>query len=160
FGYPSVGTTVPGIGHRLAVATSRALESEPAPRVHFVGHSLGGIAIRWMLAHERPARAGRVVLLAPPNQGSRSADRFAPFVGRLLRPMRDLRTDSGSVVRQLPQEPGVPVLIVRAARDGKVSAAETRLDGAVSEAVVGGGHTYVMMRPSAMRLVEQFLARP
>ncbi len=157
FGYPSVGTTLPGIGHRLAVATSRALASEPAPSVHFVGHSLGGIAVRWMLANERPARVGRVVLLAPPNQGARSADRFAPTVGWLLRPMRDLRTDSGSTVRRLPQDAGVPLLIVRGRRDGKVSAAEAHLGGA-DEAEVGGGHTYVMMRPSAMRLVEQFLA--
>lgn len=157
FGYRSIGATLPQIGHRLAVATSRALASEPAPRVHFVGHSLGGIAVRWMLAHERPARVGRVVLLAPPNQGARSADRFAPAVGWLLRPVRDLRTDSGSTVRRLPQDAGVPVLVVRGRRDGKVSAAEAHLGGA-AEAEVGGGHTYVMMRPSAMGLVEQFLA--
>lgn len=157
FGYSSYGPDVPTIGHRLAEATQTALAERQSPRVHFVGHSLGGIVIRWMLAHERPVEADRAVLLAPPNQGAARADRLSPLVGWLLLPIRELRTDSASTVRRLPSDPGLPMLIVAGARDGKVSPAEAHLDGAEALVVVPGGHTFVMMRPDVMRLVERFL---
>ncbi len=157
FGYSSYGPGVPEIGHRLAEATQTALTERPSPRVHFVGHSLGGIVIRWMLAHERPERVGRAVLLAPPNQGSASADRFSPVVGWLLRPIRELRTDTASTVRRLPADPGVPLLVVAGARDGKVSIAEAHLDGAEAHVVVPGGHTFIMNRRDVLRIVERYL---
>ena len=156
-GYSSYGPDVAAIGHRVAERTQAALADAPSRRVHFVGHSLGAVAIRWMLANERPANAGRAVLLAPPNQGSASADRMTPYVGWLLRPIRELRTDSASTVRGLPADPGVPLLVVAGARDSKVSLAEARLDGAET-AVVPGGHTFIMRRRDVLRLVERFLA--
>ena len=158
FGYSSVGLDVPTIGHRLAEATEAALAEVPAGHVHFVGHSLGGIAIRWMLAHERPDHVGRVVLLASPNQGAASADWGAPLFGWILRPLYDLQTAEGSTVRTLPSDPGVPMLIIAGSNDHKVSAAEAHLDGAEVQIVVPSGHTTILMRPSVMRLVERYLA--
>lgn len=39
-------------------------------KIHFVGHSMGGLIIRHYLARNRVAQLGRVVLIATPNQGS------------------------------------------------------------------------------------------
>lgn len=39
-------------------------------RVHFVGHSLGGLVIRALLEKRRPMLMGRVVMLGTPNGGS------------------------------------------------------------------------------------------
>jgi triacylglycerol lipase len=51
-------------------------------RIHFVGHSMGCIVIRKLLADHPIENLGKVVLLAAPNQGTEMADFFtqsAPF---------------------------------------------------------------------------------
>jgi len=45
-------------------------------RVHFVGHSLGGLVIRGYLAEHSPLQLGRVVLIASPNAGTPLVDKY------------------------------------------------------------------------------------
>lgn len=126
--------------------------------VHFVGHSLGGILIRWMLAQERPPEGvGRVVLLAPPNQGARSADRYAGMLDWLLEPIDELRTDSSATVRRLPDSLPVPVAVIAARHDGKVEIEETHLRGEAEHAVVDANHAFVMRNETAILLTVAFL---
>jgi len=127
-------------------------------RVHFVGHSLGGIIARWILAQPSPPPGvGRLVMLAPPNQGSQSADFYAPVAGWLLEPLDELRTDARSTVCQLPEIMGVEVGIIAARDDGKVEVAETHVAGEHAHVVVEGNHTFIMRRDDVHRLTIQFL---
>ena len=57
--------TVAEIGQQLA--DDLAERDGEFDRVHFVGHSLGTVIIRWVLAqNSNEERVGRVVMLAPP----------------------------------------------------------------------------------------------
>jgi pimeloyl-ACP methyl ester carboxylesterase len=157
-GYSSYGPSVAEIGAGLGARIALEVARRPAAQVHFVGHSLGNIAVRWLLAHAPPPHVGRVVMLAPPNQGSAAADRLAGSVGWLLRPIAELRTTGGTAVGLPPPPPGVQVAVIAGARDAKVSVHESALPGADAHAVVDAGHTFIMMRRDVLGAVRRFLA--
>lgn len=156
-GYSSWCCGIAELGQRVReeLAARRGPQHET---VHFVGHSLGGIIARWILAQDSvPAGVGRLVMLAPPNQGARLADRYAPFIDWLLEPIDELRTDSGATVRQLPPPRGVAVGVIAARDDGKLSVDETHVNGEAGHVVVGGSHTFIMRRDDVHRLTIEFL---
>lgn len=145
----------------LGASVRRELDEKRRPEhatVHFVGHSLGSIIARWILAQEdRPAGLGRLVMLAPPNQGSRAADQYTPLVGWLLEPIDELRTDTSSTVRKLPAPVDVDVGIIAASNDGKLSEPQTHLSGEDGHVVVDSYHTFLMRKPEVHRLTVAFL---
>lgn len=145
----------------LGETVRRELDARRLPaqrRVHFVGHSLGNILVRWMLTQpDPPVGVGRVVMLAPPNQGSHEADRYSGMIGWLLEPIGELRTDSASTVMQLPPVRGVPIGIIAGKHDGKLAVDETRLPEAQEHRVVDGNHAFLMRRPEVLRLTISFL---
>lgn len=157
YGYSSYGPSIAQISEDLAGALAAELSERPAPRVHFVGHSLGNIIVRHLLDVSPPsAELGRFVMLAPPNQGSAMADTFAPYLGWLLPPISELRTRESTVVH-LPPPDGVRFAIVAGRRDGKVSLREACLPGADAYAVVPSGHTFIAVHPAVIRLVRDYL---
>lgn len=155
-GYSSYCCGIAELGAMVSEQVAAARGSHT--RVHFVGHSLGGILARWILTQPAPPPGvGRLVMLAPPNQGSRSADFYAPVAGWLLEPMDELRTDAGSTVCRLPEIMGVEVGVIAARDDGKVQIAETHVAGEHAHVVVDGNHTFIMRRDDVHRLTIQFL---
>ena len=155
-GYNSFGPGVAEIAADVREAVDRSTARRPAARVHFVTHSLGGIVVRQMLEDSRPPRLGRVVMLAPPNQGSHEADKHSGWLGWILRPMHELRTENSTVAALGPPE-GVDVAVIAGDRDAKVHVDESRLEGA-EHLVVRSGHTFIMHKPSVGRLVVCYLA--
>lgn len=155
WGYSSYCCTVSELAGRLEAdlgAWGGAVD-----RVHFVGHSLGNIIVRQLLARDAALPVGRVVMIAPPNQGSRSADRYARWLGGVLKPLPELGTDSASTARRIPPPADVEIGIIAAAGDGKVSVAQTRLAGARSHVVVPGAHTFVMLKRDVRALALEFV---
>lgn len=156
-GYSSLCCSIAELG----AAVQRELETTRLPQhevVHFVSHSLGGIIVRWILTQEsRPAGIGRAVMLAPPNQGSRSADRYTPIIGWLLEPIDELRTDSTSTVRTMPRVVGVPIGVISGRHDGKLTFEDSHLEEAAAHVAVDGYHTFLMRQPEVHRLTIGFL---
>ncbi len=157
WGYSSVCCEVADLARELA--RDLAAEVEPGtPAIHFVGHSLGNIIVRSMIAESPPTNLGRIVMLAPPNQGSAAADRYEPALGWLLKPLGDITTgepDNPVFALDLPRSAEVGV--IAGAHDGKVSVAESHLKGQSDHVVVPSAHTFIMAREDVRDLVTRFL---
>jgi pimeloyl-ACP methyl ester carboxylesterase len=143
-------------------------------RVHFVTHSLGGILVRYYFATNPADEVGRVVMLAPPNQGSNAADamRGVPGFDWLNGPAgRQLGKGDESVPLRLgtPQfefavvagNPSIDPItssVLENPDDGKVSVDDTRLEGMKDFRVMPVSHAYIMQDDDVIELVRAFLA--
>lgn len=153
---------------RIAAFTSRT--DDP---VHIVTHSLGGLVARALIQAERPARLGRVVMLAPPNMGSELADLVYRMrldrillgpVGAHLRTTRleedeqllgPIDYDLGIIAGNRALDPIFPRLIMSRPNDGKVTVAATRVPGMTDHIVLSVSHTLMVYD---RRVVEQTMA--
>jgi pimeloyl-ACP methyl ester carboxylesterase len=143
FGYSSYCCSIAEIGESMRREIA-AVVGPQHTKVHFVGHSLGNIVIRYVLTRDTlPPRVGRVVMLAPPNQGANAAGFFAPLTGWLLVPVPELSADSTSTVRTLPKVRDVQIGVIAARDDRTVKLPETHLAEETAHLVVGGGHSFI-----------------
>lgn len=156
WGYSSTCCSVDELSDKLS-AELRDIEKTNPTKIHFVGHSLGNIIVRSAINDAPPAQEGRIVMLAPPNDGAEVADRYVEYVGWLLEPLEDLTTDEDSTVRTLPPLQDRDVAVIAGRFDGKVAVEETHQVGASAREVVPAAHTFIMNRPDVHHLVVQFL---
>lgn len=196
--YPSTRRT---IAEHVLQLESVLAHIEGYSKVSFMTHSLGAVVVRELLAPERAVLAvndclsgsggnppsvhqhqatpywqskldpQRIVMTAPPNQGSAFAQRvehFAPFgwifgeTGLSLTPRAMARVP-------IPQ---IPVLVIAGVRgtdgawnpwlespnDGVVSVAETHLEGEAGHLLVDNIHTFLMNDPVTIAAASRFLA--
>ncbi len=172
--YPSrdhpIETLAPeAVGRGLA-----ACRSCKAKEIHFVTHSMGGILVRHYLARNSVLELGRVVMLAPPNQGSEVVDQFSKVPG--------YETVNGPAGYQLGTGPdsvpnvlgpvSYPVGVIAGTEsvnlilstafdepnDGKVSVERARVEGMADFITVEASHPFIMRDDDAIRQVLFFLA--
>lgn len=180
-GYRVVNVDYPSRKHdiatlaRLSIGDTLARENLARyARLHFVTHSLGGILVRHYLKMQRPANLGRVVMLAPPNQGSEVVDAFSrvPGYAFINGPAGfELGTRDDSVPRQLGAV-DYPVGVIAGTRsvnpilstalpspdDGKVSLAATQVEGMHDFLSLPVAHPFIMRHPQVIAQVRNFLA--
>ncbi len=145
---------------------------DPAAKIHFVAHSLGGIVLRQYLTNHEIPNLGRVVMLAPPNHGSELVDRVRNnCLYRLATGPagRQLGTSESSIPSQLgPVDFELGVIAgdrslnplfsswIPGPDDGKVSVRSAQMPGA-DFLLVHHSHTWMAWSPRVNSAVVQFL---
>jgi triacylglycerol lipase len=180
-GYIVVNDTYPSRHNTIQVLAPLAIDAglencgELAEnrQVHFVTHSLGGILVRYYFAGRELANLGRVVMLAPPNQGSAAADRLGwlPGIEQINGPAGK---QLGKGDNSIPLDLGIPEFefaviagdrsidpvssaVLANPDDGKVSVADTKLEGMADFALIHVSHAYIMKDKEVIELVLNFL---
>ncbi len=156
--YPSTKGSFP----EMVSALSRVIDSHrgSCSKIHFVAYSLGAIVVRGYLAERLLPQLGRVVMIAPPNQGSEIVDSFrhSRVFNRLMGPVA---ARLGTSAEDLAQQLGMPRyplgiiagdrwinplgwMLIRGQHDGTVAAARARLEGMTDFVIVHRTHTFIM----------------
>jgi pimeloyl-ACP methyl ester carboxylesterase len=142
-----------------------------SPKLHFVGHSLGGLMIRAYLANKNVSNLGRVVLIGTPNNGSEIVDSYGEkWWFKLLGPTAQaLGTNHDSLTSSLPI-PNYPLGVIAGKSntisndelltgegDGFVSVDSAKIEGMADFVVVDSGHMMLRYNRHVADQTIQFL---
>jgi triacylglycerol lipase len=178
--YPSRKYPIDTLVARFVAPKIRECFPRDTMPLHFVTHSLGGILVRALSRTADAPRIGRVVMIAPPNQGSEVVDNMADswlFSGLLNAwggpAGYELGTDSNSMPRRLMRlgPPAFAFGVIAANKsldplfsewikgrdDGKVAVENTKLDGMRDFIEVPASHTTVLWKKETIKQVRAFL---
>jgi len=172
FGYPSTKYPIEILSEQYLKPFIETYCPKQQP-VHFLTHSMGGIVVRHYLKYVSPGRVGRVVMLAPPNQGSEVVDRqrnWKIFRWILGPAGQQLGTDDASLPAQMGAvdfELGVIAgdrsiellhswFILPGADDGKVSVERAKIPGMKDFLRLHHTHTFIMQSEMVLKQVEHF----
>jgi hypothetical protein len=170
-GYTVANVDYPSRKHPVEALAPLAIDAglaqcPPDSVIHFLTHSLGGILLRYYLERQSIPTLGRVVMLAPPNQGSEVVDRLRNVPGfKMVNGPAGLQlgTDEDSIPSRLGPvefEVGViagtetfnPILSQYLANpdDGKVSVENTKVEGMSDFITVPRSHPFIMQSPAVI----------
>ncbi len=171
--YPSRTAAVQQLADEAIGRAINDCHRDGATNINFVTHSLGGILVRSYLARHSLPDLGRVVMLAPPNQGSEVVDKLGwLFLFRWVNGPagKELGTGTNSTPSRLgPVNYPVGIiagdrsinwinsLLISGRDDGKVSIERTKLAGMSDHIVIHTAHPFIMKNREAIQQTIQFL---
>jgi len=171
--YPSRSADIGALAQSCIVQALRQCESETIKKIHFLTHSMGGILLRDYLASQSIDKLGRVVMLAPPNQGSEVVDKLGGW--KLFYYLNgpaglQLGTGSNSVPNRLGPvnfqlgiiagskavNPFLSILIPDV-NDGKVSVSRAQVEGMKDFIVMPYSHSFIMRHEAVIEQALYFI---
>lgn len=138
----------------------------PERRINIITHSLGSLVTRQVLGSLTTEgvltkdKIKCVVMLAPPNRGSKVAEwalKYIPFSNHIMKSLPDLAFGEDSPVHDIPIPQGIPLGIIAASHDILVPRISTPLETQDDYIVMNSGHSFIMMRPKVQKQVLYFL---
>jgi triacylglycerol lipase len=171
--YPSTKLTIEAIAETHLARAVESCAAQRAGKIHFVGHSLGGIIVRQYLQRHSMPPGSRLVMLSPPNQGSELVDLLMqiPLYRWITGPAgQEIGRGPESVVTHL-KPVGIDVGVIAGnlsinlvfsafldgPDDGVVSVKSTTLPEMRDFLIVPNTHTFIMRHPLVMRQVSHFI---
>lgn len=173
-GYPSRSAPIEKLADDAIGKAVADCENDGATKIHFITHSLGGILVRSYLARHQIPNPGRVLMLAPPNQGSEIVDKIGGW--SLFKTINgvagnELGTDSNSVPNRLgPANFSLGIIagdrsinwinswfLIPGRDDGKVSIERTKLAGMSDHIVIHATHPFIMRNHEVIQQTIYFL---
>lgn len=161
FSYPSRSATI----EELAAGLFRDLPREG--RLHFVGHSLGGILAKHLMLTLPEDRRGRIVQLGSPNFGSEVAERYEalkPIMGPALSELKpqggidDTGLDIGAIAGTAAHELYGHLTGIEGENDGKVSVASAWGNAPEGKRIkLPVSHSMMMQNGAVIDAVVEFL---
>lgn len=161
--YASTEYTIKEHGSHLKKFIETIITSHPHKKLHFIGHSLGGIIAREALAQltqEQLNVCVNLIMLAPPNRGSRLARFFVrtfPFTAKFVRPLTELSSDEEAYIHQVAIPEKINIGVIAGRFDAKAPPAFTHLKGQKDFLVVNAVHTFIMNHPKCRKAILHFL---
>lgn len=171
--YPSRSADISILAQKYIAQALKQCDVKGVKKIHFLTHSMGGILLRKFLASQTIDKLGRVVMLAPPNQGSEVVDKLGSW--RLFYYLNgpaglQLGTDNNSVPNQLGPvdfQLGViagsktvnPLLsrLIPDINDGKVSVSRAQVAGMKDFIVMPYSHPFIMQRKAVIEQALHFI---
>lgn len=175
--YPSRSYNIETLANKYIADCITTFCTDKKKKIHFVTHSLGGIVLRKYLAHHILASLGRVVMVAPPNQGSALADYFNNhFLYKFLYRFicgptgQELGASQSSYFKSLPQKSGLELgviagnkginpfaYLIKGPNDGIIPVSSTKIKGMKDHIVLPYSHLFILYRAETVRQVIHFI---
>ncbi|MEX2962425.1 esterase/lipase family protein [Microbulbifer sp. TYP-18] len=171
--YPSREKPIQELASLAVEAGLNRCARAQAQPVNFVTHSMGGLLVRYFYEHQQIPAPHRVVMLAPPNQGSRIGDWLdhIPWIKQVNGPAgRQMGTGKTSVPLQLSpvsfdlgiiagnrSRNPIASAILRGADDGRITVESAKVKGMCAFMTLPLSHGNIMANDTAMEEVLRFL---
>ena len=172
WGYPSRDKNIVAHAKALVIHLQQLADKNPGKTIHFLTHSMGGLVLRAALNQpDCPAEAkwGKVVLLAPPNQGAG----WGRLIGELSLAQYIGKDKSGKELMtqvnfehlgQFPDTLDVFVIagnfsfnpFIYEENDGTVAVSETFLTTPHKHQIINAGHKSILLSQPAANLIRNF----
>lgn len=176
WGYPSSDKTIESHGQDLVSTLQKIALDKPGAPMSFVTHSMGGLVLRSALNHPQcpeEAKKGKVVMIAPPNNGSSYARFLSQFslvrlIGKDKSGKQLLESNNFDFLGKLPSSLE-DVLVISGTRgynpfiegenDGTVGHKETCLTTPHKHIKLPSGHISILFNKDTFIEAHKFLKR-
>ena len=172
--YPTTRKSISVLAENNVPEMVNQCQQHQPSKINFVTHSIGGIVLRHYLQNNQPVNLGRVVMLAPPNHGSKLADLLHNnwFFKQIIGPAgQELTTKKSTTLACLNKRITYPLGIIAGnysfnplmkfffheENDGKVPVSSTRLAGMKDFIVLPVSHAFMTHNKLVMLEVDSFL---